>query len=65
MALSQIETQQAFTPGAKPEASAWPRVGPQEVGTERLSAARGIILGLGIALACWSVIGAAAWSWMG
>lgn len=68
MALSQIETQQVSTPGAEPEVSAWPRVGPRagsrEVGTERLNAARGIIVGLGIGLTCWLAIGAALWAWM-
>lgn len=64
MASSQIETQQASTHGAKPEVSAWPRVGPREVGTGRLNAARGIIVGLGIGLTCWLAIGTAVWAWM-
>lgn len=66
MSSSQIDAQRVLVPvpGARPGGPAGPHTEPQGVGTERLNAARGVILGLGIGLACWFMIGAAAWVWM-
>lgn len=66
MSSSQIAAERVLAPapGARPGGTARPHTGPRGVGTGRLNAARGVIVGLGIGLACWSLIGAAAWLWM-
>lgn len=66
MSSSQLDAERVLAPipGARPGGRARPRAEPRGVGTERLNAARGVILGLGIGLACWFMIGAAAWVWM-
>lgn len=66
MSSSQLDAERVLAPvsAARPGGAARPRTGPRGIGTERLNAARGVIVGLGIGLACWSVIGAAVWFWM-
>ena len=66
MSSSQIDAERVLAPAprARPGVSARPHRDPRGIGTERLNAARGVILGLGIGVACWLVIGAAAWFWM-
>lgn len=68
MPPSQIDAERVpaldTRPGVSaPRVSARPRVGPRSDGTGRLNAARGVVFGLGIGLACWLVIGAAVWLW--